>query len=203
MLDLGIFKGDRFDRCRQFDVGMHFKPTNQGCPLDSRSCHPSSIHAVWPLAWDSLIGTVGLGGLWLGRMHATWQAITPATSKPAMAFGLVAHAHTPAYSLPTGVPYSLSPDRPPNPTASFRDLSVPQPCGTAHSARVWNESTWAVTPGRLAPKVRWGRSQRSPVEHGARVHTSRFGRLAWVQSFQWGWEGCLLEVGRSKQLRPK
>jgi hypothetical protein len=50
------------------------------------------------MAWDSLIGTVGLGGLWLGRMHATWQAITPATSKPAMAFGLVAHAHTPAYS---------------------------------------------------------------------------------------------------------
>ena len=50
MLDLSLSKGRRFARCRKLDIGIHLKNTNQGVPLDDRSCHPPSIHSVWPLA---------------------------------------------------------------------------------------------------------------------------------------------------------
>ena len=50
MLDIYMSKGPRFQRDRKLDIGMHFKSTSQGTPLDSRSCHPQSIHNVWPLA---------------------------------------------------------------------------------------------------------------------------------------------------------
>ena len=50
MLDLHFFKGQRFFRTGLLDIEMHFKKSAQGVPLSDRSCHPGSIHRLWPLA---------------------------------------------------------------------------------------------------------------------------------------------------------
>ena len=57
MLDLSITKGTRFGQCRKLDIRIHFKPSNQGVPLDDRSCHPPQIHSIWPLARFSSFNT--------------------------------------------------------------------------------------------------------------------------------------------------
>ena len=57
MLDLSITKGARFEFCGKLDIGIHFKPSNQGVPLDDRSCHPPQIHGIWPLARFSSFNT--------------------------------------------------------------------------------------------------------------------------------------------------
>ena len=49
MLDLKISFAERWQRCCLLDVGMHFKVTQQGVPLDDSSDHPVNIHS-WPLA---------------------------------------------------------------------------------------------------------------------------------------------------------
>ena len=48
MLDLHISKGSQYERTGRLDVGMHFKDTNQGSALSSKSMHLPSTHMSWP-----------------------------------------------------------------------------------------------------------------------------------------------------------
>ena len=50
MLDLRVFKGERFSRCGRLDIGISFKPTSLGVPLSTSSAHSSACRRSWARA---------------------------------------------------------------------------------------------------------------------------------------------------------
>ena len=50
MLDLTVFKGQRWRKTRLLDFECYSKPTSQKVPLSWRSGHPMHVHLSWPLS---------------------------------------------------------------------------------------------------------------------------------------------------------